>query len=345
MKKENILTRFICFILVLNMFTVFAAGCTVKTATDGETSPLSVNAGNLDDDYNWVDIIPQGMPLSVFNIETYVPSPEASGTLVESNEKALIDYSHMAEGYVMIKYLTAADTDLKIKLLTPTGLELGFNLRRDAGYDVFPLTDGNGTYSINVCYNVPDSDRYALALNLTVNVELADEFGPFLRPSTYVYYKADSPWILKAKELVGAETDMLEVVTRIFNFVIEHVTYDYDWATRVKANDPTIDYYAPVNISEVYTSGTGVCSGYAALMTSMLRSNNIPTRYVVGMTSRGELHAWINTYSEATGWVDGIVYFDGTGWKLMDPTFASQGGETGMKYSENASNYQVYYYY
>lgn len=54
-------------------------------------------------------------------------------------------------------------------------------------------------------------------------------------------------------------------------------------------------------------------------MTAMLRSQDIPTKLVVGYT--GNLyHAWINVYLEGQGWVDNIIYFDGTSWKLMDPT-------------------------
>ena len=35
-------------------------------------------------------------------------------------------------------------------------------------------------------------------------------------------------------------------------------------------------------------------------------------------------HAWINTYIPTVGWVNNMIYFDGTSWKLMDPTFASK---------------------
>ena len=46
----------------------------------------------------------------------------------------------------------------------------------------------------------------------------------------------------------------------------------------------------------------GICFDYAALMTAMLRSQDIPTKLVVGYT--GNLyHAWINVYLEGQGWV------------------------------------------
>jgi hypothetical protein len=47
------------------------------------------------------------------------------------------------------------------------------------------------------------------------------------------------------------------------------------------------------------------------------------------------------------GWVNGIIYFDGKSWKLMDPTFASSGNSSSsiMQFIGNGSNYQVRYKY
>ena len=54
----------------------------------------------------------------------------------------------------------------------------------------------------------------------------------------------------------------------------------------------------------------------------MLRSQRIPTRLEVGYM--GDVyHAWISIYTKETGWVNGIIEFDGKNWELMDPTFAS----------------------
>ena len=54
----------------------------------------------------------------------------------------------------------------------------------------------------------------------------------------------------------------------------------------------------------------------------MLRSQRMPTRLEVGYM--GDVyHAWISIYTKETGWVNGIIEFDGKNWELMDPTFAS----------------------
>ena len=58
-------------------------------------------------------------------------------------------------------------------------------------------------------------------------------------------------------------------------------------------------------------------------------------------------HAWINVYTNSDGWVDGVIYFDGTTWKLMDPTFASSSGSNSqiMQYIGNSGNYTAKYLY
>ena len=45
--------------------------------------------------------------------------------------------------------------------------------------------------------------------------------------------------------------------------------------------------------------------------------------------------------------MDGIIQFDGKSWKLMDPTFASNGGSSPeiMQFIGNGANYQMKYRY
>ena len=81
-------------------------------------------------------------------------------------------------------------------------------------------------------------------------------------------------------------------------------------------------------------------------MTAMLRSRGIPCKLVVGYSGKA-YHAWINTYTNEGGWVDSVIYFDGTSWKLMDPTYASTGRQSDaiMKYIGNGANYKAKYLY
>ena len=116
-------------------------------------------------------------------------------------------------------------------------------------------------------------------------------------------------------ELAAGCSSDLEVVTAIYNYVTSNITYDHNKASNVQSGYTS-------NVDEILTSGTGICLDYASVMASMLRSQHIPTRLEVGYAGTA-YHAWISTYIEEQGWVNGIIQFDGKNWELMDPTFAS----------------------
>ena len=54
-----------------------------------------------------------------------------------------------------------------------------------------------------------------------------------------------------------------------------------------------------------------------------------------------------DVYTEKDGWIDNVIYFDGTTWKRMDPTFASSGKQSDeiMKYIGDGTNYTEKYLY
>ena len=103
--------------------------------------------------------------------------------------------------------------------------------------------------------------------------------------------------------------------------------------------------YLP-DVDEILASGKGICFDYASLMAAMLRSQNIPTKLVVGYTGY-VYHAWINVYAQESGWVEGVIFFDGSQWKLMDPTFASSGKSSDaiLAYIGDGTNYSAKYFY
>lgn len=135
----------------------------------------------------------------------------------------------------------------------------------------------------------------------------------FLRSNQYVNFTADSQAVKKATELTKGKKNDLEKISAIYEFVVTNLTYDKEKAKTVQSG------YLP-DVDKVLAAKKGICFDYASLMTAMLRSQGIPTKLVVGYT--GDVyHAWINTYIPEKGWVEGIIFFDGTTWKLMDPTF------------------------
>ena len=249
--------------------------------------------------------------------------PIASGDLVKSNASAIIDYSHIDDGYIMVNFTGTTSARLKVQVTGPT-TTYTYNISAQE-WVVFPLSDGNGDYRLKVLKNVVDT-RYSTVLSLSFTVSLKDEFAPFLRPNQYVNYENAINSMNKAAELVSGKKSLLEKVEAIYSYVIKNISYDYDKAATVESD------YLPV-LDDVLASGKGICFDYASLMTGMLRSQNIACKLVVGYAD-GAYHAWINVWSPDEGWINGSIFFDGVDWKLMDPTFAAGGSEpSGVKYT------------
>lgn len=255
--------------------------------------------------------------------------PSADGTAETHNDEASIDYSNASEGYVMVSY-TGECPKVKLRIIGPDSIEYTYDLHGN-GYETFPFSSGSGSYNVTVYENFSGTS-YSTCLHAKVSVELKDEFTPFLYPNQYVNFTLDSKSVQKGAELAAAANSDLEVVEKIYNYIVSDISYDYN-----KASDPPIGY--TTDVDEIMECGTGICLDYAAVMASMLRSQQIPTRLEIGY-ARDTYHAWISIYIEEIGWLNGIIEFDGTGWTLVDPTFgASTDNKTLKKFIGDGSNY------
>jgi len=254
-------------------------------------------------------------PLNGVCIESFtIPIPTALGTDIRQNERAEIDFSNAAYGYVMVRFLQQTTSSIRVLIDGPTGVRYQYRLNTNGAWEVFPLSEGNGAYTIGIFEQVY-GNRFAMVLNVSINVTLVDIFAPFLRPNQFVNFNPNSQAVKKATDLVRGTVSVIEKVSRIYNFVIENIEYDFYLASNVRSG------YIP-DIDLVLERGKGICFDYAALMTAMLRSQGIPTKLVVGYV--GDLfHAWISVHSHETGWINNIIWFDGRTWRIMDPTFAA----------------------
>ncbi len=259
---------------------------------------------------------------------------EASGVLVKAQGGVEIDYSNTKDGYVMVRRTEEGQTRFKVQLAGPT-TTYTYNLPARQ-WVAFPLSDGNGAYKISALQNVTGS-KYALVVSLQIQAEMTDAFAPFLRPNQFVDFSVAPNTVKKAAQLTVNTHTPLEKVTNIYNFVVGNLTYDMALATQVQSG------YLP-ELDKVLEKKTGICFDYAALMTGMLRSQGVPTKLVVGYAG-SVYHAWIDVWSQETGWINGVIYFDGTHWKRMDPTFAAGGSSDINEYIGNGENYTAKYYY
>ena len=255
--------------------------------------------------------------------------PHADGTAVVSNDVAVIDYSHMSDGYICASY-TGTCPKVKLRITGPDTIVYTYDLHGN-GYETFPLSSGDGYYDVTIYENISGTN-YATCLYADLEVQISDTFGPFLYPNQYVNFNADSKVVAKGQELAEGASSDLEVITRVYDYITQNITYDY-----AKASDPPTGYTSDVDA--ILTSGTGICLDYAAVMASMLRSQRIPTRLEVGY-AQDAYHAWISVYTADTGWLNGIIEFDGNVWTLVDPTFGANTDDKALKkFIGDGSNY------
>lgn len=265
-----------------------------------------------------------------------VLTPSADGVTVYQNDLASIDASNTSQGYVMVKY-NGTNEKVKLRITCPDQSCYTYLISDRGAYDTFPLTAGNGSYALQVLENVA-GDTYTVSLAQSINVSIEDEFLPFLYPNQYVNFHTDSKAVSKGSDLAKDTYSDLDVVQNIYNYVIKTISYDTEKAQNVSYG------YVP-DIDDTLSSKKGICFDYAALMTSMLRSQNIPTKLEVGY-SGDAYHAWISTYIDDKGWVDDIIQFNGNTWQIMDPTLAATNDSAAVKkYVGDGSHYVVKYTY
>lgn len=265
-----------------------------------------------------------------------VLTPSADGVTVYQNDFASIDASNTSQGYVMVKY-NGTNEKVKLQITCPDQSCYTYLISDRGAYDTFPLTAGNGSYALQVLENVA-GDTYTVSLAQSINVSIEDEFLPFLYPNQYVNFHTDSKAVSKGSDLAKDTYSDLDVVQNIYNYVIKNISYDTEKAQNVSYG------YVP-DVDDTLSSKKGICFDYAALMTSMLRSQNIPTKLEVGY-SGDAYHAWISTYIDDKGWVDDIIQFNGDTWQIMDPTLAATNDSAAVKkYIGDGSHYVVKYTY
>lgn len=262
--------------------------------------------------------------------------PKPSGTSVKKDDRAIIDYSNVEDGYVMVKFIGSTKKRLKTQVAGPT-TTYTYNINVDE-WTTFPLSDGNGSYKVTVFENVTDN-KYSTVLSVSFKATLEDEFAPFIRPNQYVNYEDAPNTIKKAKSIVGKTKNPLKKVEKVYRYVVKNLSYDTKLAKTVQSG------YLP-DLDKVLKKKKGICFDYAALMTGMLRSQGVPCKLVVGYAGSA-YHAWISVWSEKTGWVDGAIYFDGVKWQRMDPTFVSsaKNSKSIKKYVGDGSNYSPRLFY
>lgn len=254
-------------------------------------------------------------------------SPLNPATAIEQNG-ASIDVSQVEQGYVSV----AATSQNRLKFQVSKGdYEYNYDLPNDGTAISCTLSEGDGAYSFTVWENT-SGNRYAeLASVLDYQVNLSDEFQPFIRPSIYCDYDAQSASTQLANNLCEDAQNQGDALHNIYRWIVDNISYDEEKAQAlVNATG-----YIP-SPDETLSSKRGICFDYASLAAAMLRSQGIPCKIVTGTVSPDNIyHAWNLVYIDGT-WIGTGVDVEQNTWTRIDTTFAAG---SGSNYVGDGTNY------
>lgn len=310
----------------------FLSSITSRYTTDNYTSTTSAST---------VESSSTATASSITVVTTlqYLPTQgEEEDTAQSVSEAAWVDYTSADQGYVMVQYLGEHTGQVKLQITGPTSLTYTFDLTAGAGFEVFPLTEGTGDYTLNI-YEQDSGTSYYLVDSITFAAAPVDDFVAYLYPNQYVNYTQGSDAQALSIEAATGAVDELDLVAQIYGAVMDAVDYDYDLAELIASGG--LSSYIP-DLDSVIATEAGICFDYASLMVAMLRMQEVPAKLVIGYAGEA-YHAWINVYTEEDGWIDSAIYFDGETWVLMDPTFADTSGSN--DYVGDGESYTAKYVY
>ncbi len=173
----------------------------------------------------------------------------------------------------------------------------------------------NSSFSQKVLQQDEFSKRVLIELNLAPvqsavpfpisSQHLTGNLRPFLVPDKDIPVQ-ETAIRAKAQELARDARTAHEAVSAVFNWIVDHFTYDAGRST-------------PQDGRSVFYNQRGSCVGFTNLSIAMLRSLNIPARYAHGylppgydwgiskkywgvQISGGGYHAWVEVYYPDAGW-------------------------------------------
>ncbi len=274
-------------------------------------------------------------PVNVVIPEVRVPLSPGKDTA--GNDKVLVDYSNSGDGYISVCW---NESGKRVKLrIVSGGSTYDHDVPTGGVTEYYPLSCGSGEYTVQI-YEQTEGDRYTKVLEQVLSVNIKSEPTPFLYPNRYVKFSQNSACVEKAAQLCAGKTGTIGKTAAVFSWITDNVTYDRELAATVKSG------YVP-DPDSVLKKLSGICYDYASLMAAMLRSQDIPTRLVVGYAKENIYHAWNEIWTEETGWITPELYLSRHGYNIADATFyaGSADKEKIAGYISDSGNYSALYYY
>ena len=210
MKKNRIVVLTACTALMVSV-----SGCQSQKASVAESQTIAAEStaalAEEPESLAVVTVEEEAVPLYSKPAGSNVRTPQASGTTTYSNNSVTLDASNLSQGYVMVQY-TGGSSKIKVQVIKSGGETYTYDLNARSAYEVFPMSEGNGSYTVRVLEQV-QGNQYAVKFSQDLSVSLADQFAPFLYPNQYVNFTADSSVVKKGAEVAASSADALDVVS------------------------------------------------------------------------------------------------------------------------------------
>jgi transglutaminase-like putative cysteine protease len=241
--------------------------------------------------------------------------------VLHASATAEFNRDNLGKGIISVRY-TSPNTDKRAKVLIQFGeTRYQYNIRSGKSFVSFPLQMGNGTYQVAVFEQI-EGTRFAQVATTTVDLKLDDSSKVFLTSIQIIDWGDKMNTVTLARELTRNKTTEAEKIEVIYQYMVQQFSYDF-----VKLKN--LDYdYIPV-IDDVLKNKLGICYDYSAVFASMLRSQGIRTKLMMGYTTNvREYHAWNE------------VFINGR-WVVVDTTYDSQMFANKVRYTfeKNRADY------
>lgn len=145
---------------------------------------------------------------------------------------------------------------------------------------------------------------YSPEMNIIFHSKLfAEHYMAYLSNTAYTYIKPEQMELVDRE--IGEMNNPVQYAIDVMEYLHDHFTYDGDSTT------------VTTLATESFDLKKGVCQDITHVMLGILRSKNIPARYVSGYLYVGEYSALVGD-AASHAWVEVMV--PGIGWVGLDPT-------------------------
>jgi len=233
-----------------------------------------------------------------------------------------IDTSGANSGFITVEYDKSLSTKVKT-IISKDGVQYTYDIQ--SAETELPLQLGSGTYSVSVHENISGT-TYNTVASTNVTASGLSDAEVYTNSIQMVNYEAYASVIseIDAQMANAATIEEKVQIAKNYTYVITNYSYDKAKAASVQSG------YVP-NLSDFYSTKSGICYDYSSLFAAIMRSHGVPTKLIMGYSNTASTyHAWNQ------------VMIDGS-WVTVDTTYDSQlaaaGRETTME--KDSSGFQI----